>query len=370
MGYYSEEIKREALRLYYSEGLGARRICKRLGVRDPSSIRYWVINYNAFGEDSFDRRKKHCLSSLPTPAEVYRYCCSIAQENQRIKSENTFLTRALDLHKPNRKYELIAECTVEPVAKLCKLGHMSRSGFYKWKADQERKNASKEYDNLLSVVREIYEASGGTYGYRRIDKALRKKGIIVNHKRLQRILRENDLQSKLYVVRKNGWTTHTEKKDLLRQNFYADKPNEKWVTDITFFRISSRLYPVMCIMDLYDGSIIRYELLPSMAARSVIDCVHATILDRRPGEGLILHSDQGSQFRSWKYSSFLKKHGIVQSMSRAGNCYDNARIESFFGHMKAELPLMFPYFTVDEFRESLGRYILFYNTERIKVNDS
>ena len=228
-----------------------------------------------------------------------------------------------------------------------------------------KKTASKEYDNLLSVVREIYEASGGTYGYRRIDKALRKKGIIVNHKRLQRILRENDLQSKLYVVRKNGWTTHTEKKDLLRQNFYADKPNEKWVTDITFFRISSRLYPVMCIMDLYDGSIIRYELLPSMAARSVIDCVHATILDRRPGEGLILHSDQGSQFRSRKYSSFLRTHGIVQSMSRAGNCFDNARIESFFGHMKAELPLMFPYFTADEFREALGRYILFYNTERI-----
>lgn len=365
MGYYSEEIKREALRLYYSEGLGARRICKRLGVRHPGSIRYWVINYQAFGEDSFDRRKKPRLGSLPTPAEFYQYYNSITLENQRIKSENTFLSYALDLHRPNRKHELIAECTGEPVAKLCKLGSISRSGFYKWKADQERKNASKEYDNLLNTVREIYEASGGTYGYRRIDKALRKKGLIVNHKRLQRILRENDLQSKLYVIRKNRWTTHTEKKDLLRQHFYADKPNEKWATDITFFRISSRLYPVMCIMDLYDGSIIRHELLPSMAARNVIDCVHATILDRNPGEVLILHSDQGSQFRSWNYSSFLKKHGIVQSMSRAGNCYDNARIESFFGHMKAELPLMFPYFTVDEFRESLGRYILFYNTERI-----
>ena len=251
MGYYSEEIKREALRLYYSEGLGARRICKRLGIRYPSYIRYWVINYSAFGEDSFDRRKKHRLGSLPTPAEFYQYCSSIAQENQRIKSENAFLSYTLDLHRPNRKYELIAECTEEPVAKLCKLGHMSRSGFYKWKADQERKNASKEYDDLLNIVREIYEASGGTYGYRRIDKALRKKGIIVNHKRLQRILRENDLQSKLYVVRKNRWTTHTEKKDLLRQNFYADKPNEKWATDITFF--SHFLQTVSC--DVHHGSV-------------------------------------------------------------------------------------------------------------------
>ena len=158
MGYYSEEIKREALRLYYSEGLGARRICKRLGVRHPGSIRYWVINYQAFGEDSFDRRKRHRLGSLPTPAEFYQYCSSIVLENQRIKSENAFLSYALDLHRPNRKYELVAECREEPVAKLCKLGHMSRSGLYKWKADQERKNASKEYDDLLDIVREIYEA--------------------------------------------------------------------------------------------------------------------------------------------------------------------------------------------------------------------
>ena len=366
MGYYSEEIKREALRLYYSEGSGARRICKRLGVRHPESIRYWVINYQAFGEDSFDRRKKPRLGSLPTPAEFYQYYNSIALENQRIKSENTFLSYALDLHRPNRQYELIAKCTEEPVAKLCKLGNMPRSGFYKWKADQERKNASKEYDNLLNTVREIYEASGGTYGYRRIDKALRKRGIIVNHKRLQHILRENNLQSKLYVVRKNKWTAQSEKKNILRQDFFADKPNEKWTTDITYFHIASKMYYLMCIMDLYDGSIIRHEILPTMEARSAVACVKAAILDRQPGEGLILHSDQGAQFRNREYASFLKEHSIIQSMSRAGNCFDNARIESFFGHLKAELPLMYSYSTLEEFCDALDRYISFYNKTRIK----
>ena len=363
---YSDEIKREALRLYYREGLGARRICKRLGIRCPASVRYWVINYSVFGESSFDRRKKRCTVTFPTANEFYRYCQELDQENKRLRSENTFLSRALDIQRPNKKYELINEWSSESVVKLCMLGNVSKSGFYKWKASQDRKEKARKYDDLLSAIREIYDASGGTYGYRRIDKALRKRGIIVNHKRLQHILRENNLQSKLYVVRKNKWTDQSEKKNILRQDFFADKPNEKWTTDITYFHIASKMYYLMCIMDLYDGSIIRHEILPTMEARSAVACVKAAILDRQPGEGLILHSDQGAQFRNREYASFLKEHGIIQSMSRAGNCFDNARIESFFGHLKAELPLMYSCSTFEEFCEALDRYISFYNKTRIK----
>ena len=368
MGVYSDEVKREALRLYYNEGLGARLICKQLGIRSTATVRYWVINYSVYGEGSFDRRKKRF--PYPTAAELYQYCQELNQENQRLSTENVFLSHVLEIQHPNKKYELITECHGESVARLCALGHVSRSGFYKWKASQKNKESDEDYISLLNTIRKIYDASGGTYGYRRIDKALRMNGIIVNHKRLQRILRENGMQSRIYVVRTNKWTVESEKINLLRQNFYADRPNEKWTTDITCFLISSKMYYLMCIMDLYDGSIIQHEILPSMTAQCVVDCVNKAIFDRNPGAGLILHSDQGGQFRSKKYSSFLKKRGIIQSMSRAGNCFDNARIESFFGHMKAELPLMFPYSTVNEFRESLGRYILFYNTERIKVSDS
>lgn len=102
-----------------------------------------------------------------------------------------------------------------------------------------------------------------------------------------------------------------------------------------------------------------------MGARRI--CKRLGILEHHPGERLILHSDQGSQFRSKTYSAYLEKNGIVQSMSRAGNCFDNARIESFFDHMKAELPLMYPYSTFDEFQDALDRYILFYNKTRIKT---
>ena len=367
MGVYSDEVKREALRLYYSEGLGARRSCKQLGIRSTGTVRYWVINYSVFGEGSFDRRKKRFSISYPTAAEFYRYCQELNQENQRLSTENVFLSRLLDIQQPNKKYELIAECRTESVARLCALGHVSRCGFYRWKAKQETRRLGTDYEDLLNIIREIYNASGGTYGYRRIDKALRMKGIIVNHKRLQRILRENGMQSKIYVVRTNKWTVESEKKNLLRQNFYADKPNVKWTTDITCFLVSSKMYYLMCIMDLYDGTIIRHEILPSMTAQSVIDCVNKALLDRHPAAGLILHSDQGSQFRSKKYSAFLNKHGILQSMSRAGSCFDNARIESFFGHMKAELPLLYAYTDFNEFRDGLDRYISFYNTERIKI---
>lgn len=362
---YSEETRRETIRLYFSEGLGARRIVKRLGLSSTALVRQWVLKYTVYGEESFTRKCKRVAMTGIVPQEYKKYCDHLEAENQMLQAENNFFKEVMRSNCSS-KYQMISECSSLSVARLCKLGDVSRSGYYKWKAAQENKPTTKDDAELMSLIREIYENSGGTYGYRRIDKALRSKGIVVNHKRLQRILRENDIQSKLYALRRITYNRLPPAKNLLMQDFTAEKPSEKWTTDLTYFRIGKKAIQLMCVMDLFDGRIVYHTYRRSFTGADVVRGVESALEKNGIENGLILHSDQGPQFRSAEYAAFLKEMGIVQSMSRAGNCFDNARIESFFGHMKAELPLLFPYFSIEELQDSIDRYIDYYNNERIR----
>lgn len=174
------------------------------------------------------------------------------------------------------------------------------------------------------------------------------------------------MQSKLYALRRITYNRLPPVKNLLMQDFTAGKPSEKWTTDLTYFRIGKKAIQLMCVMDLFDGRIVYHTYRRSFTGADVVRGVESALEKNGIENGLILHSDQGPQFRSAEYAAFLKEMGIVQSMSRAGNCFDNARIESFFGHMKAELPLLFTYFSIEELQDSIDRYIDYYNNERIR----
>ena len=362
---YSVETRREVIRLYFQEGLGARRIVKRLDLSSTALVRQWVIKYIEYGEDSFVRKCRRVAPSECSIYEYQKYCDRLERENRSILAENTFLKAVLNADTSG-KYGLISLAPSRSISEFCRLGGASRSGFYKWKASQQKKDRQKEYADLLRIIREIYDTSKGTYGYRRIDKALRERGIVVNHKRLQKILRENDMRSKLYVERKTAWKSDVSFPNLLRQNFTADLPNEKWTTDFTSMTVAGKRLQLMCIMDLYDGKIVYNETKRSFTAEDASQCVRTAVEIRGASEGLILHSDRGAQFKSKQYSNCMKKLGIRQSMSRAGNCFDNARIESFFSHMKAELPILFPYSTLREMRDSIDSYIHYYNHTRLR----
>ena len=362
---YSVETRREVIRLYFQEGLGARRIVKRLDLSSTALVRQWVIKYIEYGEDSFVRKRRRVAPSECSLYEYQKYCDRLERENRSILAENTFLKAVLNADTSG-KYGLIDLAPSGSISEFCRLGEVSRSGFYKWKASQQKRDRQKEYSDLLSTIREIYDASKGTYGYRRIDKALRERGIVVNHKRLQKILRENDMRSKLYEERKAAWKSDVSFPNLLRQNFTADHPNEKWTTDFTSMSVSGKQLQLMCIMDLYNGKIVYHDAKRSFTAEDASQCVRTAVEKRGVTGGLILHSDRGAQFKSKRYSKQLKKLGIRQSMSRAGNCFDNARIESFFSHMKAELPIMFPCSSLRELRDSIDSYIDYYNNHRIR----
>ena len=177
---YSEETRRETIRLYFSEGLGARRIVKRLGLSSTALVRQWVLKYTVYGEESFTRKCKRVAMTGIVPQEYKKYCDHLEAENQMLQAENNFFKEVMRSNCSS-KYQMISECSSLSVARLCRLGDVSRSGYYKWKAAQENKPTTKDDAELMSLIREIYENSGGTYGYRRIDKALRSKGIVVNH---------------------------------------------------------------------------------------------------------------------------------------------------------------------------------------------
>ena len=365
MKHYTEETRREVIRLYFEEGLGARRITKRLDLSSTALVRQWVFKYMEYGEDSFTQKCPRIDRSECSLYTYRQYCSHLEKKNQEILAENKFLKIILNADVTG-KYGLIAQASGESISMLCRLGNVSRSGYYRWRAAQNKNDRRKGYSDLLSIIQEIYALSKGTYGYRRIDKALRARGIIVNHKRLQRILRENDLQSKLYVKRKLSWKTKENVDNLLRQSFTAERPNEKWVTDFTFFSVEQRSIQLMCIMDLYDGKIIYHAVRRSFTATDTIRCVKQALELCCPAKELILHSDRGAQFKSKTYSDALKKLGVKQSMSRSGNCFDNARIESFFGHLKVELPILYPYSTISELKNSIDSFIEYYNNDRIK----
>ncbi|HBR4764344.1 TPA: IS3-like element ISKpn1 family transposase, partial [Klebsiella pneumoniae] len=187
-------------------------------------------------------------------------------------------------------------------------------------------------------IRKIYHYHKGRYGYRRITLALRKQGLRINHKTVQRLMAELSLRSVIRAKKYRAWKGRTGEAapNILSRNFGASKANEKWVTDVTEFPVQGKKLYLSSVLDLFNREVIAY----SLSERPVMEMVN-TMLDGafpklRPGDAPLLHSDQGWHYRMRSYQERLKAHGMTQSMSRKGNCLDNAVMENFFGTLKSE----------------------------------
>ena len=240
----------------------------------------------------------------------------------------------------------------------------------------------KEDERILSFILPVFERHKSRYGYRRIILAIQElKG--VNHKRIQRIMRENALFGKqprnkyrsyrgdngeykenLLLHEKTDEEKHTV---TYKRDFNTSGPNQKWATDVSEFRCGEGKLYLSPIMDLYDGSIISYDISTSpdfTQTKRMID----EAFDQYPDlEGLIFHSDQGWQYQMKPYRKWLKDKGILQSFSRKGNCMDNSLMENFFGIMKNEMYYGCEFNSLDELRKAMEEYIIYYNTERINI---
>lgn len=243
---------------------------------------------------------------------------------------------------------------------------MPRSTFYYW---LERLKYSSQEEQLKELIKTIFKENKGRYGYRRITLALRRLGCVINHKKVFRIMRELGLKSIVRPKRKySSYKGEIGKiaPNILKRNFKADRPNQKWVTDITEFKVGEEKVYLSPIVDLYNGEVISYNISFKPNYAQITDMLQKAFKREKNLEGLILHSDQGWQYQMKKYQATLKEFGIIQSMSRKGNCLDNSCAENFFSLIKSELYYLKKYTNINELIEDIIEYIDWYNNERIK----
>jgi putative transposase len=247
-----------------------------------------------------------------------------------------------------------------------KVADIPRSTYYYW---AKRLNRPDKYSEVKEVIQQIFDEHKGRYGYRRITWALRNRGIVLNHKTVLRLMSEMNLQS---LVRMKKYRSYCGKvgriaPNILKRDFKAKKPNEKWVTDVTEFHLHGEKLYLSPILDLYNGEIIAYNLEKRPVYPLVSKMLNNAFEHLKDGEKPILHSDQGWHYQMKQYQHALKEQGITQSMSRKGNCLDNAVIENFFGLVKSELLYLQEFESMEHFQTELEEYIHYYNNDRIKA---
>ncbi|MBB3114808.1 transposase InsO family protein [Paenibacillus phyllosphaerae] len=223
--------------------------------------------------------------------------------------------------------------------------------------------------SLKQLVQSIYDEHEGRYGYRRIRDELVNRGHRVNHKKVQRLMKELGLKSVVRMKKYRSYkgTVGRIAPNVLDRQFQAEKPNQKWVTDITEFKLFGEKLYLSPVLDLYNGEIITYTVGPRPTYSLVSDMLNQAFKRLAKGDELLLHSDQGWHYQMKQYQYALKRRGITQSMSRKGNCYDNAVMESFFGQLKSEFLYLKEFQDVDHFKQELAAYIDYYNNKRIKT---
>lgn len=243
---------------------------------------------------------------------------------------------------------------------------MARSTFY---YQHKVLQTADKYADLKAKIRTIFDEHKGRYGYRRITLAVRDAGHRVNHKTVQRLMTELQIKSLVRVKKYRAYKGEAGQAapNLLKREFEAQQPNQKWVTDVTEFKVGGQKLYLSPILDLYNGEIISYDI----ARRPLFSMVGAMLkkaFDRlQAHEKPILHSDQGWQYRMPIYGRLLKERSVTPSMSRKGNCYDNAAMESFFGTLKSEFFYLNKFSNLDELHAGLVDYIHYYNHRRIRL---
>jgi putative transposase len=249
---------------------------------------------------------------------------------------------------------------------LLKAAGLAKSTFYYWLAQMQ---VDDKYQPLKESIKEIFHRHKGRYGYRRVTAALRQAGQVVNHKTVQRLMGMLDLKSLVRPKKYQSYKGETGKAapDRLKRQFKAKKPNQKWVTDVTEFSIAGEKLYLSPVMDLYNGEIVAFEAGKRPSFELVGTMLHRALDLLKPWERPILHSDQGWQYRMPAYQLALKKRQLRQSMSRKGNCHDNAAMESFFAVLKSELFHGKRFSSIEQFKQELTEYIRYYNYDRIKM---
>ena len=242
---------------------------------------------------------------------------------------------------------------------------MARATFY---YHLKQLQTPDKYDTLRKQINDIFHVNKGRYGYRRITMELNNNSISINHKTVERLMRESGLkcQVRLKKYRSYKGTAGKIVPNILERDFKAISPNRKWVTDVTEFALFGQKRYLSPILDLFNGEIISYTISSHPNLLMVTNMLSKALKGIKKDTELVLHSDQGWHYQHATYQRMLKNKGVVQSMSRKGNCLDNAVMENFFGLLKSELLYLQKFSSIENFEYELKNYIYYYNNFRIK----
>ena len=271
--------------------------------------------------------------------------------------------------RPSVKYQIIYMNRERyAISVMCRFFGVSRSGYYDY---VKRQRIPARDTNVEKWIRQCQQESRKTYGYRRVWLWLRARNIHRNPKTILRIMQKYGLLSE--IRRRRKWVQMGQQlhkyENLLNRQFSADRPNHKWVTDISYIHTGQGVLYLSMIRDLYDNSIVAYKTASQQTVNLVLDTIRLAIKKEknRVAAELQLHSDQGFQYTSQGYFNLTQSYGITPSMSRRGNCYDNAMAENFFSILKTECIYRHKPKTLDEARMLIDDYIYFYNNQRIQL---
>ena len=252
------------------------------------------------------------------------------------------------------------------LAILLEIARLPKATFY-YHCNNQKK--ADKYAVAKAEITAIFHENKGRYGYRRVTDELHNRGILLNHKTVQRLMKELGLICRVRMKKYRSYKGEQGKvaDNELNREFRAEKPNQKWVTDVTEFRLFGQKLYLSPILDLFSGDIVTYTISDSPNLLMVTTMLEQAFQKVPDNTGLLLHSDQGWHYQHKQYRKMLEEKGIKQSMSRKGNCYDNSVMENFFGHLKSELLYLQEFDSVEHFKAELIDYIDYYNNRRIKA---
>ena len=248
---------------------------------------------------------------------------------------------------------------------LLALANIPRSTYYYY---LKQTNKPDKYKEIKELIIAIYHENQGRYGYRRITMELHNRGYVINHKTVQRLMKELGIKCMVRIQKYRSYKGEVGKiaPNLIERDFSAPAPNQKWTTDITEFSLFGEKIYLSPILDMFNGEIISYNISSRPVLGQVMDMLDKAFAKIPDNTNLIFHSDQGWQYQHKQYQKRLIDKGIQQSMSRKGNCLDNSIMENFFGLLKSELLYLREFESIDEFVIELEKYIDYYNNKRIK----
>lgn len=360
---YSKEFKLDAVSLVTEQNYKIAEAARSLGI-SANMLGRWLKEQESEGAHAFRGNGK----LTPEQEEIRR----LREENKRLKMEKEILKKGDGLlcQRNQVKYGFITQHKKTwPISLMCQVLGVSRHNYYSAVRRNEQLEPDPQHDELIEWVQKIADASDYTYGVRRMKRALNSLGYPVGKQRTRALMKEADVsvrRRRKYKVTTNSNHQQPVFDNVLSRDFDAQKPDQAYVSDITYIWTQEGWLYLAVVIDLFSRKVVGWSMSSRMNAQLVCDALTMALWQRKPKAGLIHHSDRGSQYASRQFRQLLAQYKVTGSMSRKGDCWDNAVVESFFGTLKQERVQWRHYQSRHEAQQDILQYItMFYNSQRM-----